>query len=282
MIAGELVYAAPLVAESLRIRWVSNILSPYSFFSSNDPSVMVNAPSLIHLRKGGASLYRLGLNIGRLATRHWSNPVRRLRREAGLTTRCDPVFRDKFSPDLVLALFSPLLAAKQKDWPSQTLVPGFVFLDQTGEQDRLPPRLEAFLNAGTPPLVFTQGSTAVHHAGGFFAVSAEVARRLNRRTVLLGIKDGSAFESADIVTLPYASYSRIFPRAAVNVHQWVSKAFEGAWETALIRIELPNADRLNCLQALNRMNINHLSLFPDLSGASRSTNLRLEIMHQQL
>jgi hypothetical protein len=75
-----------------------------------------------------------------------------------------------------------------------------------------------------------------------------------------------------------------FTRAPIGtpIEQWVSKAFEGDWQTALIRIELPNADRLNCLQALNRMNINHLSLFPDLSGASRSTNLRLEIMHQQL
>jgi hypothetical protein len=73
-----------------------------------------------------------------------------------------------------------------------------------------------------------------------------------------------------------------FTRAPIGtpIEHWVSKAFEGARETALIRIELPNADRLNCLQALNRMNINHLSLFPDLSGASRSTNLRLEIMHQ--
>ena len=108
MIAGELVYAAPLVAEKLKLRWVSAILSPFSFFSSCDPSVMVNAPALIHLRKGGPSLYRLGLNVGRLATSHWSNPVRSLRRDLGLTAACDPVFRDKFSPHLVLALFSPL------------------------------------------------------------------------------------------------------------------------------------------------------------------------------
>jgi rhamnosyltransferase subunit B len=46
MIAGELVYAAPLVAEKLSLRWVSAILSPFSFFSSHDPSVLVNAPNL--------------------------------------------------------------------------------------------------------------------------------------------------------------------------------------------------------------------------------------------
>jgi rhamnosyltransferase subunit B len=44
MIAGEVVYAAPLVAEKLALRWVSAILSPLSFFSSFDPSVTVNAP----------------------------------------------------------------------------------------------------------------------------------------------------------------------------------------------------------------------------------------------
>ena len=105
MIAGELVYAAPLVTEKLALPWVSTILSPFSFFSSFDPSVMVNAPSLMHLRKAGPSAYRVGLNLARMATRHWSNPVRSLRREQGLRHKCDPVFRDKFSPHLVLALF---------------------------------------------------------------------------------------------------------------------------------------------------------------------------------
>lgn len=73
-----------------------------------------------------------------------------------------------------------------------------------------------------------------------------------------------------------------FTRAPIgtSIEQWISQAFEGASDPILIRIELPNAERLNCLQALNRMNINHLSLFPDLSGASRSTNLKLEFERQ--
>ena len=127
MIAGELVYAAPLVAEKLRLRWISAILSPCSFFSSHDPSLLVNVPGLIHLRSMGWPVYRVGLNICRLATRHWWTPVRRLRGEVGLRVACDPVFRDKFSPFLVLALFSHWLAQPQPDWPSQTIQPGFVY-----------------------------------------------------------------------------------------------------------------------------------------------------------
>jgi UDP:flavonoid glycosyltransferase YjiC (YdhE family) len=219
VIAGELVYATPLVAEKLSLRWVSGILSPSSFFSSYDPSVLVNAPNLIHLRKLGWRAYRAGLNLGRLATWHWSNPVRRLRRELGLRTDCDPVFRDKFSPDLVLALFSHWLAQPQPDWPRQTIQPGFVYFDRQKAEGNPSRELIAFLAAGDAPIVFTQGSIAVHHPGDFYEVSIEAAKRLGRRAVLVGEKTVAERCSSQVLMLPYAPYSQIFPHAVVNVHQ---------------------------------------------------------------
>ncbi len=219
MIAGELVYAAPLVAEKLSLRWVSGILSPFSFFSSYDPSVLVNAPNLIHLRKLGWRAYRAGLDLGRLATWHWSNPVRRLRRELGLRTDCDPVFRDKYSPDLVLALFSHWLARPQPDWPRQTIQPGFVYFDRQKAEGTPSTELIAFLAAGDAPIVFTQGSIAVHHPGDFYEVSIEAAKRLGRRAVLLGAKTVAERCSSQVLMLPYVPYSQIFPHAVVNVHQ---------------------------------------------------------------
>jgi len=217
MIAGELVYAAPLVAEKLSLRWVSAILSPFSFFSSYDPSILVNAPSLIHLRKMGWRAYRAGLNLGRLATWHWSNPVRRLRRELGLRTDCDPLFRDKYSPDLVLALFSRWLAQPQPDWPRQTIQPGFVCFDRQKAESA--PELTAFLATGDAPIIFTQGSIAVHNPGDFYEVSLEAAKRLGRRAILLGAKTVVEGCSSQVLVLPYVPYSQVFPHGAVNVHQ---------------------------------------------------------------
>lgn len=216
MVAGELVYAAPLVAETLQLRWASSILSPFSFFSSHEPSVTVNLPRLIHLRKLGWRTYRVGLEVGRLATRHWSNPVRNLRRELGLRTDCDPVFRDKYSPWLVLALFSRHLAGPQPDWPMQTLQPGFVGFDAA---PLVPSELTEFLAAGDEPIVFTQGSTAVHVPGSFYDVSIAAARNLGRRAVLLGVKSPVSAPSDDVLMLRYASYAQIFPHAVLNVHQ---------------------------------------------------------------
>lgn len=68
----------------------------------------------------------------------------------------------------------------------------------------------------------------------------------------------------------------VFTRAPINipVETWVSTAFEGQDTIALMRIEIPDSDRNTCLRSLDRMNINHMSLFPDLGGASRCVNLR--------
>jgi rhamnosyltransferase subunit B len=219
MIAGELVYAAPLVAEKLRLRWVSEILSPTSFFSAHDPSYLVNIPEVYRLRRAGWVINRAILNFGKLASRHWWQPVRSLRRELGLRVACDPVFRDKFSPELVLALFSGCLGAPQPDWPRNTLQPGFVFYDRHSPHKDDCPELADFLAAGDAPIVFTLGSTAVHNPGDFYHVSMTAARQLGRRAVLVGAKSMGGPASADFLTLPYAPYSRVFPGAAVIVHQ---------------------------------------------------------------
>ncbi len=127
MLAGELVFAAPLVAEKLGLKWGSLILSPCSFLSAYDPSLLVNLPQLIRLRGAGWRLNRAILNVGIRFIGDWWEPVRQLRVKEGLTPDCAPLTRDKFSSTLVLALFPAALAERQPDWPAQTVQAGFVF-----------------------------------------------------------------------------------------------------------------------------------------------------------
>ena len=91
-------------------------------------------------------------------------PVFDLRRELGLPPGDHPLFEGQFSPALTLALFSRVLAAPQPDWPPNVSVTGFVFYNGP---DALQPELEAFLNAGDSPVVFTLGTSAVAAAGNF-------------------------------------------------------------------------------------------------------------------
>jgi rhamnosyltransferase subunit B len=220
MIAGELNFAAPLVAEKLGLPWASAILSPCSFFSAHDPSFLVNAPYLIHLRKAGWIVNRMILNSSQPFIRHWWTPVRRLRKSEGLRTKCNPVFRDKFSSHLVLALFSKHLASPQPDWPVHTVQPGFVFYDRPEMDSNLRTALESFIaKSDAPPIVFSLGSTAAHNPGQFYEVSISATKRLGRSAVLVGAGGAPTVIEPGILAVPYAPYSWIFPRAAAIVHQ---------------------------------------------------------------
>lgn len=71
-------------------------------------------------------------------------------------------------------------------------------------------------------------------------------------------------------------FSRVRPQ--IPIDEWITNNYDpenpGQF---LIKIHVPNRDRDNCLRNLNRMNINHLSLFPDLYGASMFSNLSSQI-----
>jgi UDP:flavonoid glycosyltransferase YjiC (YdhE family) len=223
LVSGELAYAGPIVAEVTGIPWASYVLAPFSFFSAYDPPFLPPYPTLSRLQSIVPGMGHLVARFARHVTRNWSEPVYRLRRELGLPPGPDPIFDAKFSHQLVLALFSPVLGAPQPDWPAPTRTTGFTFYDGDAGKMDLTPELEAFLQEGTAPLVFTLGSAAVLDAGDFYEQSALAAEQLNQRAVLLVGSDPRNLPRhpipPGICVAQYAPYSRLFPRASLIIHQ---------------------------------------------------------------
>lgn len=63
-----------------------------------------------------------------------------------------------------------------------------------------------------------------------------------------------------------------------DIESLISAKFKGNNENFyLIKIKIPNENRETALRSLNRMNINHNTLFPDIEGASIFCNTDLDI-----
>ncbi len=219
LLTHPLTFVGSIVAEKTGIAWVSSVLSPSSLVSAYDvPAATSSYAQAMAVVERDTALRRY-----RWQARLWSAPVRQLRAELGLPPGCDPIFEGQHSPDLVLALFSRAFAQPQPDWPSQTRVTGFPFYDRPSRQSAgLSPELEHFLNSGSPPIVFTLGTTAVMTPGNFYIEGAVAARQLGYRAVLL-MGEGARqvppnWLPEGVAAFDYAPHSLIFPRAAAIVH----------------------------------------------------------------
>jgi rhamnosyltransferase subunit B len=239
--------AAPVVAELQKLRWVSTVLAPTSFFSVHDTPVLAPAPRVSQLFKLGLPVRKAFVALAKRMSQQWIEPVYSLREELGLPRGAHPIFEGQHSPYRVLAMFSHLLEAPQPDWPPNTIQSGFAFYDQRGDMDipdagsaakgdaakgdaangddngKLSAELHSFLEGGAAPVVFTLGSSAVMDAGEFYRESAEAARRLGVRAILLaGSNDNDNVPPhlpPGVIAFDYAPYSELFPRAAAIVHQ---------------------------------------------------------------
>jgi UDP:flavonoid glycosyltransferase YjiC (YdhE family) len=219
VVTHPLTFAAPIVAEEAGLPWVSTLLAPLSFFSRHDFPVVPPLPNAWRLY-GVPGVTRALIRLFRGITRSWTAPVRELRAERGLPPGGDPLYEGQHSPLLTLALFSPVLAAPQPDWPTSTRLTGFLF--RHPGDGTLDPELGAFLAAGPAPIVFTLGTSAVAVAGSFYEESLAAARRLGMRAVLMVGDDPANLPRAalgsDAIAVERAPHAVLFPLAAAVVH----------------------------------------------------------------
>lgn len=221
VVASELAFAAPVLAEHRRLPIASVILQPMAFVSAHDPPVVPLFPVLSRMRWLGPRITdALIRTTERLALR-WARPVVELRRELGLGEEGSRITRAKEHADLALALFSPVLGTPQPDWPERALQCGYPFFREPGSGS-LSRALEDFLDSGPPPIVFTLGSAAVFQPGSYYTAALDAAQRLGRRAVLMvGEEDRSGLPARLPETMhaePYAPFADLFPRAAAVAH----------------------------------------------------------------
>ena len=232
VVSHPLTMAAPIYAQQRGLAWASVVLAPMSFFSRYDVPVLPPAPWLKSLERYARWPGTLIVSLGKSATGRWPTQIYALRQRLGLPKGANPVFDGQHSPRLVLAMYSRVLGAPQADWPPNVEVTGHMFHDAPHGAG-LSAEVEAFLDAGPAPVVFTLGSSAVLVAGDFWRESIEAVRQLGCRAIMLvgpgNIESIRALlppellpsrESAPrVMVIEGAPHSWLMPRASVVVQQ---------------------------------------------------------------
>ncbi len=219
IIGSQTSLAAPLVARALGKPWVFSSVSPMAFISFIDP------PYLHGLRWLGKDsvLPNWWKAVLRWFFLKLSDVIyvdyRQIEQELGLSHQ-PPLFAGRYSPSLNLALFSPLLAKPQADWPAKTVQCGFVKETIRVAHQTHDVGLERFLASGQAPVVFTLGSVARVDPQDFYDLALKVIAKLGVRAVLIK-REGVPLNvgpSMPVHVCSFADYSELFRTCKCVVH----------------------------------------------------------------
>ncbi len=215
---------------SLGSRWVARrngiptatvVLAPAFFFSREDAAVYRSWERLGTPRW----IQEFKLQVAKRIMRWFMDrPLNRLRRTMGLETSRDFFFSEVKDGDITLGLWSKHLRGAARDDPENSHICGYSFFDRSHGREADGRELSEFLDRcqqrGRPPIVFTLGSSVVHHAGDFYGIAARACANLGRPGVLLVGKADNAPSGLpeDVRAFGYAPFSAVLPRAAATVH----------------------------------------------------------------
>ncbi len=160
------------------------------------------------------------------------------------------------SPDRVVFAFPPWFCPPQTDWPTQAIQTSFPLADRFGDTDELGDDVAAFLDQGSPPLVFTYG-TAMRQAADFFRTATAICARLGRRGILVSVPEDqmTGRPGPDLLHVSYAPFSRLLPRCAALIHHGgigtVAQAMAAGIPQLLVPLGFNHFDEAARLQRLN-------------------------------
>lgn len=184
-------------------------------------------PSVHYVAAGVPDLGALGNRftwwvVRRVVEKMFGGPARRLYRELGLP----PVrgFIDEIwsSSRLNLVAVSPTLFPRPVDWPAHHQVCGQLALPEEQRGWQMPPPLQAFLDAGAPPVYMTFGSMlgGEEHLAIVLQILIDAAHAAGCRAIIQAdwARAPDVVEQADIYRLDRAPHAAVFPRCAAVVH----------------------------------------------------------------
>jgi UDP:flavonoid glycosyltransferase YjiC (YdhE family) len=202
------------IAEALSIPLINiepTPLIPTKDFPAPSWPIQINLGGLHNIISGISMLEVIWL---------WYRPyINKFRSQHGLPPRSSAHFYQKLRSTPMLGAYSPSIIPPPNDWPSSVHITGYFFLDSVADWHPSP-ELEAFLDAGDPPVYFGFGSMAGKNPKQQANIILETLEKSGARGLISTGWGGLEIDKvpANVFVLESAPHSWLFPRMAAVVH----------------------------------------------------------------
>jgi UDP:flavonoid glycosyltransferase YjiC (YdhE family) len=222
LVASASQIAAEFVADLTSIPLVIVTLTPItvpSAYIEPQPQPLPLPPRL--QRAANRASWALGTGlVGRI----FDQPVNRARAEYGLRPYKHWMYTgaSNTAARLVAVAVSPAFCPAPLDWPPFVRETGFLYWDRPSAW-HAPEELSAFFAAPGPVVAVSTGSMSLHTAaafGAFYRDSIAAARTTGARALVIGAPREALPDPlpADVLALPFAPFSEVYPRCAAVIH----------------------------------------------------------------
>ena len=217
VVSSSSAFTGPAIAQALDIPHAWALLQPWTL-SRSRPLFLV--PDRIRMGpRLNAATYLLAERIYERLFREAADAWSRATLGIPLPRGSDP--HGFFQPASATVAYgiSPHVVAPPPDWPANVTMCGFWFLDAPAGWTPDRP-LEAFLDAGPPPMVVHLSAISDHAGADVLPIVVEALHRAGQRGVLLtGARpDLTVPSSGEVIAVPSVPLEWLLPRAAGAVH----------------------------------------------------------------